>query len=106
MSSIPLAYEILRLDKDDDVFETFEQIDANSESHPICFFLDVVCTPEQSEEAKLIAQGLARRIQEKNPEMPEKNIVVGITNIDTDLPAKKRMDQLTKFIKRKQRRKK
>jgi hypothetical protein len=94
------------MDKDDDVFETFEQIDQLSESKPICWFLDVVCTPEQSEEAKLIAKGLATRIQEKNPNMPEKNIVVGITNTDTDLPAKKRLDQLSNFIKGRNRRKK
>ena len=97
--NISVAYGALDMRSGDKITRGIAQVRKISEQKPYAWFFDIICTPNQIENARTNVAAIYGEITEKNETMPLDKIVVGITVSENLLPAKTIMQRLSEGVK-------
>jgi hypothetical protein len=62
-------------------------IERLSNQHPSAFYFDILCRPDQVEEAGELLTAVSKKIRELNPDIPAESMAFGLTTDDRFRPA-------------------
>lgn len=92
---VSIAYSTLNMKQGKKTEEGIESVKTISAKKPYGWFFDIICNPNQIENARTAAAAIYGEITAVNLEMPQDKIIVGITVNEKMLPAQTIMYRLS-----------
>lgn len=97
---VNIAYSTLNMKQGKKAQEGIESVRTISAKKPYAWFFDVICNPNQIENARTAAAAIYGEISEVCADMPLERIIVGITVNTKKLPAQTVMYRLNQQVHR------
>lgn len=92
---IAIAYSSLRLDKGEKLTLARDKIRTLSAKKPYAWFFDIICTPNQIDEARRCIAAIYSYTGKYAPQVPDDKVILGVTVKENERPARTLMNRLS-----------